>query len=186
MLKTKRLLIRRFENGDGKDLYAYLSDPAVVRYEPYGVWTLEDCIKEAARRGQDESFYAVCLNDTKRLIGNLYFERQKFDTYELGYVFNAAYQGKGYAYESAHALMGYAFQVLMARRIIAKCDPRNEKSWRLLERLGMRREGHLIQSGFFKRDDMGRPLWHDTYEYALLCGEWENGRSQGTSGRIYE
>ena len=172
MLKTQRLTIRRFTPKDGRDLYAYLCDPNVVRYEPYDVWTLEECLKEAARRANDEAFYAVCLSDDQRLIGNLYLQRQEFDTFELGFVFHPDYQGKGYAYESAQALIQYAFDELMARRIIALCNPQNEKSWRLMERLGLRREGHLRKNIFFKRDKAGHPLWQDTYEYAILAKEW--------------
>ena len=43
-----------------------------------------------------------------------------------------------------------------------------------LERLGMRREGHLIRNIWFKRDEYGAPVWADTYEYAILAEEWHN------------
>jgi RimJ/RimL family protein N-acetyltransferase len=172
MLQTERLIIRQFLPRDGADLFEYLSDPNVVRYEPYDVLTLEECCLEAEQRTGDEAFWAVCLHDGQKLIGNLYFEKQRFDTWELGYVFNASYQGKGYALESAQALMRYAFTMLGARRIVANCNPDNEKSWRLLERLGFRREGHRIRGVYFKRDENGCPLWHDTYEYAILAEEW--------------
>lgn len=58
------------------------------------------------------------------------------------------------------------------RRIVARCDPENTASWRLLERLGMRREGCLRRNIWFKTDREGRPLWLDTYEYALLQEEY--------------
>ncbi|MNJ01046.1 hypothetical protein D3C73_1605550 [compost metagenome] len=54
----------------------------------------------------------------------------------------------------------------------ANCDPRNTPSWRLLEHLRLRREGHLLQTGYFKCDNEGQPLWHDTYAYGLLESEW--------------
>jgi len=53
------------------------------------------------------------------------------------------------------------------------CNPENERSWRLLERLGMRREGNLRKNIFFFRNEQGEPLWQDTYEYGLLREEWE-------------
>ena len=59
-----------------------------------------------------------------------------------------------------------------AHRVIAMCNPLNEPSWRLLERLGMRREGHLRRNIFFKRDEGGCPLWQDTYLYGILASEW--------------
>ena len=173
MLKTDRLIIRRFLPGDGADLFEYLSDPDVVRFEPYDVFTLEECNKEAERRANDDAFFAVCLIESGKLIGNLYLQKQAYDTWELGYVFNAAYQGKGYALESARALIQHVIATLSARRIIACCNPENEKSWHLMERLGMRREGHLVQSVYHKKDENGNPVWHDTYEYAVLKSEWQ-------------
>jgi RimJ/RimL family protein N-acetyltransferase len=41
-----------------------------------------------------------------------------------------------------------------------------------MERLNMRREGHLLKNIFFKRDEEGNPIWNDTYEYAILAEEW--------------
>ena len=176
MLTTQRLTIRRFTPLDGPDLYKYLSDPKVVLYEPYGVFSMEECRREAGRRAQDDAFWAVCLRDVGNVIGNIYLKKQEFDTWELGYVFNAAYQGQGYALESAGALVQHIIATLNARRVVAYCSPENEKSWRLLERLGMRREGHLIQSVYHKKDDEGHPIWHDTYEYAILAHEWQGGK----------
>jgi ribosomal-protein-alanine N-acetyltransferase len=54
------------------------------------------------------------------------------------------------------------------------CNPINSASWKLMERLGMRREGHFMQKAFFKRDEKGEPMWHDAYEYAILSDEWKN------------
>lgn len=174
---TDRLIIRKFEKNDWHDLYEYLSDKEVVKYEPYDVYSENQAKEEAVRRSKDESFYAVCLKENGKLIGNLYLCKGAFDTWELGYVFNRKYQGKGYATESAKALLDYAFKHLGARRIIAMCSRENERSWKLLERLHMRREGLLLQNIYFKTDSSGMPVWLDTYEYAILKEEWckQNG-----------
>ncbi|MDZ5034798.1 N-acetyltransferase, partial [Clostridium perfringens] len=50
--------------------------------------------------------------------------------------------------------------------------PKNEHSWKLLERLHMRREGLLLKNIYFKTDINGEPIWLDTYEYAILKKEW--------------
>lgn len=170
---TERLVIRRFEKDDWQDLYEYLSDEEVVRFEPYHVFNEKKAKEEAVRRSGDKSFYGVCLRESKKLIGNLYFSKGDFDTWELGYVFNRKYQGQGYATESARALINYAFTNLNVRRVVAMCSSKNNNSWKLLERLGMRREGLLLQNVYFKTDDNGEPLWMDTYEYAILKSEWE-------------
>lgn len=172
-ITTERLTIRRFTRDDWQDLYEYLSNKNVVFYEPYDVLSEDQCKEEAINREYNESFWAVCLKSTDKVIGNLYFEKQNFDTWELGYVFNEEFHNNGYATESAKALINYAFTELGARRIIAMCSPKNEPSWKLLERLNMRREGHQLQTVYFKKDEKHQPIWQDTYQYALLASEWE-------------
>jgi RimJ/RimL family protein N-acetyltransferase len=174
---TERLVIRIFKKDDWKDLYEYLSDEEVVKFEPYQIFNEKKAKEEAIRRAGDNNFYGVCLRENEKLIGNLYFSKEQFDTWELGYVFNRKYQGQGYATESARALINYAFTNLNTRRVIAMCSPKNNNSWKLLERLGMRREGLLLQNVYFKTDNNGEPLWMDTYEYAILKSEWENLKS---------
>ncbi len=171
-IETSRLSIRRFKEGDGEDLFEYLSDPQVVAFEPYDPYTREQAIEEAKNRSGMECFYAVCLKDNGKVIGNIYLNKGDFDTWELGYVFNAKYQGKGYATEAAKELINRAFRDWGARRVIAMCSPRNEPSWHLLERLGMRREGTLLENVYFKCDKEGQPIWLDTYEYGILKREW--------------
>lgn len=171
-IATDRLIIRRFEAGDWADIYEYLSDEEVVKFEPYGVLTEDQVKEETMKRVGHESFYAVCLKENEKLIGNLYLGEDDFDTFELGYVFNRKYHGQGYATESAKAVMDYAFKELGARRITAMCNPKNEASWKLLERLKFRREGLLHENIYFKTDENKEPIWLDTYEYAILKSEW--------------
>lgn len=175
LLKTDRLLLRRFQANDGADLYDYLSDPETVKYEPYGVYTLDEAKKEAARRSSDPAFWAVCLKETKKMVGNIYFARQEpetFKTWELGYVFNSSFSGRGYATEAAKRILKYGFEACGAHRIEASCNPQNTRSWRLLERLSLRREGYLVQNIYFQLDGTGQPNWQDTYVYAMLASEW--------------
>lgn len=171
-MTTRRLVLRRFLKSDGEGLYDYLSDPEVVKYEPYEPYTREMAEQEAARRAEDQNFWAVCLLDGA-LLGNVYFAEGEFDTWELGYVFNRKYWGKGYAGEAARALLDLGFTEWGMHRVTAMCNPENERSWRLLERLGMRREGNFRKNIFFFRNEQGEPLWQDTYEYGLLREEWE-------------
>ena len=171
-LLTERLVIRKFKESDGEDLYEYLSDEEVVKFEPYKVFNKEEAYNEARRRSEDEKFLPVCLESGK-LIGNLYFAKGNFDTWEVGYVFNKTYWGNGYATESLKALIKYGFEEMEVRRIIANCDPKNFNSWRLLERVGMRREGTLLKNVYFHTDENNNPIWKDTYEYALLNDEYK-------------
>lgn len=117
---------------------------------------------------------AVCLQGSGELVGNLDLNQQQpqsWRTFELGYVFNPPHWGKGYATEAAGALVSACFD-RGAHRVVARCNPQNGSSWRLLERLGFRREGHLVRSASFASNDAGEPIWHDAYLYAALAEEW--------------
>ena len=85
---------------------------------------------------------------------------------EIGFTLAKEHQGYGYANEAVGALLGYLFKNLRKHKVIAFTDVRNEKSIRLLENVGMRREGHLLQNY------MTKGQWIDEYQYALLRSEW--------------
>lgn len=67
-------------------------------------------------------------------------------------------------------MIEYIFTTLNKHKIIAFTDVRNEKSIRVLERLDMRREGHLLQNY------MSKGHWVDEYQYAILQSEWDSKR----------
>jgi len=169
--KTQRLVLRRFEDRDLMDLYAYLSDPEVVRYEPYKPMTLEETRDNLAWRITAEEMIAVELKETGRLIGNVYMGKAEFGARELGYVFNRGSWGKGYASEACAAMVKSAFDSGV-HRVFAQCDAENAASYRLLERLGFRREGAFRKNVYFWTDENGQPIWKDSYEYAVLNGEF--------------
>lgn len=173
-MKTNRLTIRRFKAEDANDLHEYLSDIEVVRYEPYEPLSLTECIHEAEAREMNECFYAVIHNN--KMIGNLYVnqvEPQKIHTYEIGYVFNRKYHGKGFASEAVECLLEDLFIDKKAHRVIAHCNADNMPSWKLLERVGMRREATRVKNMFFRRDTSNNPIWFDSYQYALLNEEYK-------------
>ena len=174
-LETERLILRKFLEEDWKDLYEYLSKENVIKFEPYDIYSQDECKEEAVNRSQNEAFWAVCLKENNKLIGNIYFKQQEpkeFMTWEIGYVFNPLYYGKGYATESSKRILQYGFEQIGMRRIIAKCNPENSASWKLLERLSMRLEGHFKKPVYFKKTIDGKEIWHDCYQYAMLEEEW--------------
>jgi RimJ/RimL family protein N-acetyltransferase len=171
-LETERLTIRGFHADDWRDLYEYLSQPETVQYEPYEPFSPDEAKREAERRANDENFYAVCLKESAKLIGNIYLAKRDFDAAEIGFVFNSKFGRKGYATEAATALIDRLFAENKAHRVFAECNPENERSWKLLERLRFRRERYLRQNIFFKRNADGSPIWQDTYIYGVLAAEW--------------
>ena len=156
--KTDRLILRRYGNEDLQDLYEYLSDEEVVKYEPYRVMDIAEVSEELDRRISSNEMIAVVLKETNKLIGNLYVGRRAFDSLELGYAFNRQFWGQGYAKESCEALMKRAF-LEGTHRIFAECDPCNTGSWRLLESLG------FVREAYFKHNVS---IWKDTFVYSLL------------------
>ena len=178
ILNTPRLTIRPFSYSDGEALFRIYSDEETVRYEPYPPFSRGEAETEALRREDDPAFRAVCLPDGT-LIGTLFFLVDEFSCAELGYVFSRPHWGNGYAAESARTVMADAFLHSDLHRVCAMCNPENVRSWRLLERLGMRREGLLRENLFFSRRPDGSPVWQDTCLYAILREEFLEAQKQG-------
>jgi RimJ/RimL family protein N-acetyltransferase len=86
---------------------------------------------------------------------------------ELGWVLDPAHTGHGYATEAVRELLRHGFRDLGLRRVTANCFLDNDTSWRLMERVGMRRELHAIRESLHRS---GR--WLDTVGYAILEEEW--------------
>ncbi len=86
---------------------------------------------------------------------------------ELGWVLDPAYVGHGYATEAVRELLRICFVDLGLRRVTAICFADNEASWRLMERVGMRREVHTVEESLHRS---GR--WLDGLGYAMLAHEW--------------
>lgn len=171
-LETERLILRRFTLEDYHDLYEYLSDEETVKYEPYAPITLEQSKEWAASRAASDAFFAVCLCESGKVIGNLFVQTQEQQALEIGYVFGRSYWHNGYATEALKAAIQYAFETEKVHRIHAQCSPDNVASWKLLERVGFRREGFLESNIYFNTDTNGNPIWQDTYIYAILAEDY--------------
>jgi len=89
---------------------------------------------------------------------------------EIGYTFAQAYQHNGLACEAARAVIDFAFVRSHSNRVIATTDCRNAPSVALMERLGMKREGHFLHNAWFKGE------WCDEYQYAVVREEWPRAR----------
>ena len=165
--ETDRLILRRYTKNDLQDLYEYLSDSEVVKYEPYKPMSMQEVEGNLEWRISTDEMIAVELKSNGKMIGNVYLGKRDFDSLEIGYVFNRNYWGKGYAKESCTTLIAQAFSDGI-HRIFAECDPENIGSWKLLESMGFEREAHLKQNVYFWKDDENKPIWKDTYIYAKL------------------
>jgi RimJ/RimL family protein N-acetyltransferase len=175
IIETERLYVRNIRPEDWKDMQEYLSREEVMRFE--SPWdTSDEGMRVAAKNlAVGSTFWAAELKTTGKMIGHIYFGREmpeKFLTWMLGYIFNDEFHGNGYATEACRGLMDHAFKNMGAHRIIGKCCPENIPSWKLMERLKMRREGHSLSCAAIRDTADGSPIWWDEYLYAMLADEW--------------
>lgn len=167
LFTTERLFVRRFSSEDFNDLADILTDVEVTYFEPYETFTREACVQEAINFSNSKEFFAVVLEN--KVIGKIYFSDKGYGSFEIGYTFNRSFQGKGYARESIIGMMKYAFSSLGVRRIFAEIDTRNEKSIRLAESVGMRKEAEHKEL-FPRKED--NETFNDFYIYAILKKEF--------------
>ena len=85
----------------------------------------------------------------------------------LGYLVDPAYAGRGIGTAVATALLRIAFEEVGLHRVTAGCFADNVASWRVMEKAGMRREGHSVRDAWHA--ELG---WVDGYQYAILADEW--------------
>ncbi len=86
---------------------------------------------------------------------------------ELGWALHPDHTGRGYATEAVRELIRISFTDLGLRRVTAGCFAANEASWRLMERVGMRREVYTVRESLHRSG-----MWLDGIGYALLADEW--------------
>ena len=176
-LTTERLVLRPFTPDDFEALYAYQSLPEVTRFLYWETRTPEESREALTSRMSSDVLttqgqnlvLAVYWPEADAVVGevNLHWVSEQHRQGEVGYVFHPIYHGKGLAREATEVMLRLGFEELGLHRIAAHCEARNEPSWRLMERLGMRREAHLVQNEFFKGE------WSDELVYAMLADEWQ-------------
>lgn len=179
---TPRLAIRPFADGDLAATIALYKVPEVLRYLYVGprpddeiVKSLEERRKKIALDAEgDKLVLAIELRETGACIGEviLVWLSETHKSAEIGFLLHPDFQGHGYAYEATVPLLRFGFEAMDFHRIIGRCDGRNAPSARLMEKLGLRREAHLIENEFIKGE------WTDELVFAMLQSEWR--RRPGT------
>jgi RimJ/RimL family protein N-acetyltransferase len=182
-LETERLVLRPFRSDDLDALAAIHSNPEVARYNYWGPRSLEEVRAVLARKVGEASVsaegdrlsLAVFLPDADEVIGDcvLHWTSDEHSQGEIGFLFNPLYHGHGYATEAARAMLGLAFDGMRLHRVVGRLEARNAASARVLERLGMRREAHLVENEYVKGE------WQSELVYALLDLEWRQGDRSG-------
>jgi RimJ/RimL family protein N-acetyltransferase len=176
-VSTERLTLRPATAGDAGATWAYRQLASV------GEWLTEIPTDLEAYRATftdpDRLAATVIVERDGKLIGDFMLriedawaqaevaDQARGRQAELGWVLDPAHAGHGYAGEAVRRLLAYCFTDLGVRRVVANCFLANEASWRLMERVGMRREGHAVAESLHRSGQ-----WLDTVSYALLATSW--------------
>lgn len=156
LITTERLVLAPFTADDAPFIVALLTDPDWLRYiGDRGVRTEEEARGYlaagplASYAAHGFGLYRVARRDTGVPIGMCgLLRRETLPDVDLGFAFLPAYRGQGYAREAAAATLAYARGTLGLARILAIVSPENAASIRVLEALGMGREGVVrLQAG---------------------------------------
>jgi ribosomal-protein-alanine N-acetyltransferase len=177
-LRTDRLRLRPFEDGDADDLFALMSHAHVLRYWDSPPWTdparapqfIERCRAMAA--DGTGARLALERRDDGAFLGWITFAswNPEFRSAELGYVLVESAWGQGLATEAAGAVLDWAFATLDLNRVQAEADTRNRASGRVLEKLGFVLEGTLRQ------DCVVDGVVSDSWVYGLLRADRDQHR----------
>ncbi|OUS24490.1 GNAT family N-acetyltransferase [Thalassotalea sp. 42_200_T64] len=172
VLETENLVIRAFERKDLEIFTQYRSQEMVAKYQSWTNYTYQDAIEffegmDYSTFGTEGNWYQLAISslDSDELVGDLAVHFIDQDQIEIGFTVAPQHQGKNVASEAVSRFLRYVFGELNKHRVVATTDADNTASYRLLEKLAFRREGHVIQNIFFKG------AWGDEYQYALLRSE---------------
>ena len=171
VIKTGRLTLRPFKDGDKPDAREYcvsLQDEPYESFDPELADAFVDKCIENMKQAQPENYnFAIEFNG--KVIGgcNISVSDDKLEG-DLGWFVAKDMQNRGFATEAGYEMMRFGFEYLGLHRITAHCHTGNARSVRVMEKLGMRREGKFIKDHKYKGG-----VWGDSYEYAILEEEWK-------------
>ena len=175
-LETERLILRDFVKDDWQRVLEYQSDPLYLRYNEWTERTPETAqefvgwfLDNEKQTPRIKFQLAITLKSNDLLIGNCGIRMDHPNAFQadVGYELDPQHWNQGYATEAAHAIVDFGFNRFDLHRVWSWCVADNLGSAHVLEKLGMRREGHLRENEYY------RARWWDTLMYAILIDEWE-------------
>lgn len=182
-IETARLRLRPFTRGDVDAVFSYRQRDDVARFLFDEPMSREACAEAVQQRTTqtgwhaegDKLLLAVERQQDHAMIGevSLILRQEIARQGELGYIMHPDFHGFGYATEAAMSLLRVGFEQAGLHRIYARCDARNAASYRLMERIGMRREAH------FREHILVKGVWDEELIYAILEDEWASGGDNG-------
>lgn len=180
-IRTNRLILRKFTMKDVDAMYKnWASEDEVTKYLTWpthkGVNVTYKVLEEWTQQYNQPDYYnwAIELKDTGELIGNIVagrLDEEKASAF-LGWCLGTRWWGQGIMPESARAVVEYLFEEVGYNRIAAKHDSENTNSGRVMQKIGMTREGTFRASGKNNRGIV------DEVYYSILREEYEKTSSQ--------
>lgn len=172
-LRTQRLLLRPLQTKDIDVIVAYRNDPEVAALQD---WDLPVSRERVERHVADQSGWdditpgeprQIGIEREGQLVGDLYVGLDEHGgVAEIGFTLAREHQCQGYALEAASAVVADLVERLGCHRVVGQLSPRNVRSARLLERLGMHVES------FAPRSYWCRGAWDDNLVYAMTDEQW--------------
>lgn len=152
-IESERLILRCPRAGDGRVMFES-AEESRRELNPWMPWSEKQTLEDAelfARRAHAEFIlreslgYVIFRKSDGMHVGNTGLHRIDWDVprFEIGYWCRTSLTGQGYISEATSTLERFAFDFLKAKRVDIHVDDRNEKSWRIPERLGYALEGVL-------------------------------------------
>ena len=154
IIETNRLYLRKFVLEDASRMSEYRNKKEVAKYQSWHTYSVRRATRRIKELMRKEEFYlphndyhlAIVLKQTDEIIGDIFVDVINKTTFMLGYTLDSVYWGKGHASEMVGAFIDYMHKEHNFHKVMAYAYTSNEKSIRLLERLGF---VQFDQSSFF-------------------------------------
>jgi [ribosomal protein S5]-alanine N-acetyltransferase len=176
VLQTPRLTIRPLSESDVAEVFAVFSDPIVMRYWDGALMkSLDDAMRYIDHihhgfRRREVFQWGIADSATHAVLGTCTLTQVStiHQRAEIGFALRQERWGQGLGSEAVARMIAFAFETLHFHRLEADVDPRNERSIRLLDRLGFTREGQLRERYFMNGERQ------DAIVMGLLHREWSS------------
>ena len=166
-VRTSRLLLRQAEERDEDAIWSYRRDEETARW--LSSWPVD---RSAFHPSIENELEGVVIGNVLVRIEEPWSQVEARaeaagTQAEIGWVLHPDHVGRGYGTEVVEVVLQICFERLGLRRVVAGCFAANTASWRLMERVGMRREHHAVGDALHRSGE-----WMDSFSYALLADEW--------------
>ena len=175
-LESERLIYRKFNQNDFPIVFDWLNNAENMKYwsgEPRNEYETRDYLNWAVSNANTEECrhfeFAAALKSNNSLIGSATFINQP-DKAEIGWHIHRNYWKQGYGTEIGGTMLRFGFDTLGLRRIIAACNAGNCGSYKIMEKIGMRREARFIKA--LQGNSILNHEWCDMLQYAILAEEY--------------